>query len=296
MARHAAPNDTPLVSILCVTRNRCAHLLRALLSCRQQDYPHLELVIVDNASEDGTVAMIRERFPGAILIRTHKNLGFFPALNLAVANSRGAYLMTVDDDAYFQSSDAISRLVGEFGQNSQLAGLVCNLEGPHERPPIQRDRYVPAYGTGITMLDRRVFDEWIGFYPDIFFRSAGETYIAFGLWDMGRQIKQLADVRMFHDRAVEGRSIWQWEFYGVQSQILVCFMRDPWFWLPFHLAGRFCSGFVHFLRRRRLHVWAAAWTHAWLELGKALKLRRPIRWRTQRLLWRLRSGDEGCAE
>ena len=278
----------PTVSILCVTHNRRELLLECLASCRQQDYPPVELIVVDNASDDGTDEALRERFPEALLIRTHRNLGFFPALNLAIANARGDYLMTVDDDARFLHSDAVRRMVDAFRHEPDLGAVTCNIEGPRESPPAARDRYVHTFKTGFTMVPRQAFDTWVGYYPDVFFRSAGEQYLATALWNAGRPVKQLAGVRMHHALAMQGRSLWAWGFYGLRSQILVCMMRDPWYLVPPRLGAKFVNSLVHGIRKRDLRAWAAGWTNVWWHLPEALRLRRPIRWSTQRLLWRLR--------
>ncbi|MBI2359669.1 MAG: glycosyltransferase, partial [Deltaproteobacteria bacterium] len=104
----------PLVTILCVTHNRRELVLRCLESCARQDYPNLEILVVVNGSTDGSEEAIRRQFPQAKIISTHTNLGIFPALNLAIANASGDYIMNVDDDAHFIDSDAISKMVKAF--------------------------------------------------------------------------------------------------------------------------------------------------------------------------------------
>ena len=279
----------PNVSILCVTYNRRALALRCLQSCIEQDYPHLEIVVVVNPSGDGTEEAISKTFPQIKVLRTHKNMGFFPALNLAIANSSGDYLMTVDDDAYFINHDAITRLVLAFEKEPRLGAVTCNLEGPNETP-VDTDRYIEVFTTGFTMTPRKVYTEWVGYYPDLFFRSAGETYICTRLWELGYPVKRLANVRMYHKRAIEGRSDWDWKFYALRSQILCSVMRDPWFLIPFSLLSKGYRSFLDYLRWGNLWIWLQAWFSAFSNFPEALRLRLPISWRTQKLLWRLRKG------
>ena len=276
------------VSIVCVTYDRRNLVLRCLKSCVEQDYPELEIIAVVNPSGDGTEEAVRNQFPTVNIIKTHTNIGFFPALNLAIANTTGDYLMMVDDDAYFLTKDAITSLFRAFLEEPGLGAVTCNLEGPHETPMEGPDRYIPVFTTGFTMVPRQVYTEWVGYYPEIFFRSAGETYVSSRLWEIGRPVKRLSSVRMYHERALEGRSDRDWKFYALRSQILCAVMRDPWFLTLPHLFSMKLNSFFQYLRWRRLGVWICAWLSAFYHLPEALRLRVPISWRTQKLLWRLR--------
>ncbi len=277
------------VSILCVTYNRRDLALRCLRSCVEQDYPDLEIVVVVNPSGDGTEQAIQENFPRAKLIQTHKNIGFFPALNLAIANSTGEFVMMVDDDAYFLESKAITCLVSEFQKEPRLGAVTCNLEGPNETP-VNTDRYIEVFTTGFTMVPRQVFTEWVGYYPDLFFRSAGETYICTRLWELGHPVKRLSNVRMYHERAIEGRSDRDWKFHALRSQILCTIMREPWYLIPLSLFSKWCKSLLDYTRRGNFWTWLQTWTSAFWHLPVALRLRLPISWHTQKLLWRLRKG------
>ena len=164
---------TPLVSIVCVTHNRRDLVLRCLESCVGQDYPGIEILAVVNGSNDGTEEAIQRGFPQVKIIRTHTNLGIFPALNLAIANTTGDYIMTVDDDAHFMDSNAITMLVNAFENEPILGAVTCNLEGPTETPINGRDLYVHSFPAGFTLLPKKVFTDWVGYYPDIFFVTRG---------------------------------------------------------------------------------------------------------------------------
>lgn len=278
----------PRVSVVCVTYDRRDLVLRCLASCVGQDYPHLEILVVVNPSSDGTEEAVSSSFPQVRLFRTHTNLGFFPAVNLGIANATGEYVMVVDDDAYFLRADGISKLVRAFTEEPMLGAVTCNLEGPDETPIDGYDRYIPVFTTGFTLLPKKVFTEWIGYYPDVFFRSGGETYICTALWDLGKRVKKLCHVRMYHARARQGRSDWDWNFHGLRSQVLVSIMREPWFLVPPSLASKWCKSLVQCAWEGHLLTWLSAWLSAVFYVPDALRLRRPISWDTQRLLWRLR--------
>ena len=190
------------VSIVCVTHGRPDLVLKCMQSCVEQDYPKKEIVLLFNPADETTEATVRTRFPEIKILTTDHNLGFFPALNVAIASSGGDYVMIVDDDAWFLGSDALTRLVGYFRDEPELGAVTCNLEGPNEHPITDGDRYIRVFTTGFTMIPRQVVTEWVGPIPNLFFRSAGETYWCTQLWEQRRPVKRVENVRMFHALAM----------------------------------------------------------------------------------------------
>lgn len=274
----------PLVSIVCVSHGRRELLLKCVASCFDQDWPNLEVIVILNPAEPETEAELGRRFPATRVLRTHRNIGFFPALNLGIANCNGEFVMTVDDDAWFLGASAIRRLVEAFAAEPSLGAATCNLEGPNEKLVDGPDRYIREFTTGFTMMPRSVFSDRIGFYPDVFFRSAGETYACSALWDMGHPVKRLTGVRMHHEWAGVGRSKRDQFFFGLRSQLLCALMRDPLPVLLPVLLSKLARSAVFFARRGMLSAWVPAVSSACAHAAGAWLLRRPIRLATWRLM------------
>lgn len=88
----------PLASIVIVSWNAQRYLEECLTSLRAvRDMP-IEIIVVDNASSDGTPEMVRQKFPEVSLIQNQENLGFSTGNNLGIARSRGRYLCLVNSD------------------------------------------------------------------------------------------------------------------------------------------------------------------------------------------------------
>jgi len=84
-------------AIVVITRNRCASLFRTLR--RLQALPERPpIVVVDNASEDGTPRMVRSDFPDVDLVALERNLGA-AGRNVGVARTDRAYVAFADDDS-----------------------------------------------------------------------------------------------------------------------------------------------------------------------------------------------------
>ena len=86
-----------MISIAIVTHKRPEHLEACLRSCAAQSPRADEIVIALNPADEISES-IATRYD-AHFVRTHINLGFFPALNIAIANTKGQYVMVMDDDA-----------------------------------------------------------------------------------------------------------------------------------------------------------------------------------------------------
>jgi len=115
----------PIVSITLVTYNSERFVEACLKSLLLQRYPELEIIVVDNASQDGTL-MILERFRDRLrLIRNRTNLGFAAAQNQAIAASSGDWVLVLNPDVCLTPS-FVEHLV-EAGEQLAPAGVgtVC---------------------------------------------------------------------------------------------------------------------------------------------------------------------------
>ncbi|EMR03575.1 glycosyltransferase family 2 protein [Cesiribacter andamanensis] len=91
----------PPVSIICLCHNHAPYVQEALQSAWGQAWPSLELIVVDDASTDGSVEVIREWLqdkPEVQFIRLEQNVGNCRAFNQALARARGAYVIDLAAD------------------------------------------------------------------------------------------------------------------------------------------------------------------------------------------------------
>lgn len=85
-------------TIIIVNHNGRGHLDQALASLQQDHQPAYEVIVVDNASSDGSAEHIATRYPGVRLIRSGTNLGFGAANNQAARQAKGEYLAFLNPD------------------------------------------------------------------------------------------------------------------------------------------------------------------------------------------------------
>src|SRR5512138_2496994 len=112
-----------MISVLIVTYNSAAHLERCLESVFAQDCGPLDLVVVDNASTDGTRAILAGCEPRARILYNERNYGFAAAQNQAIRQACGEWLLVLNPDVVLRP-DFISALLAAARRDPQ-AGAVC---------------------------------------------------------------------------------------------------------------------------------------------------------------------------
>jgi len=92
--------DAPAISVVVVNWNT-RELLRRCLGSIYATVPPIsfDVIVVDNASEDGSADMVAEQFPAAELIRSESNVGFSAGNNLGLRRASGRYVMLLNPDA-----------------------------------------------------------------------------------------------------------------------------------------------------------------------------------------------------
>lgn len=86
------------ISVVIVNWNGRQWLQSCLPSLAQQTYDDVEIIVVDNASSDDSVAWLAERWPDVRVLPQAENTGFSRANNLGIRAGRGAFFATVNND------------------------------------------------------------------------------------------------------------------------------------------------------------------------------------------------------
>jgi N-acetylglucosaminyl-diphospho-decaprenol L-rhamnosyltransferase len=120
-----------MISVIIVNHNGEEHLRRCLESLRSPG-PELEVLVVDNASSDSSLAMVREVFPEVRVLAQRTNLGFGAANNLAAIHARGESLLLLNADAWLETG-ALQRLHQRLRREDRLALVTPTLLYPDGR-------------------------------------------------------------------------------------------------------------------------------------------------------------------
>lgn len=126
----AVTTETLDVSVVIVNYNVREFLEQALGSVdRASAGLAVETFVVDNNSVDGSVAMVRERFPHVRVIANEENVGFGRANNQAIREARGRYVLVLNPDTLLQE-DTLRALVAFMDVRPEAGAVGCRILNP----------------------------------------------------------------------------------------------------------------------------------------------------------------------
>lgn len=135
------------LSIVIVSWNVRDLLRSCLESIFVASLDRLEVIVVDNASSDGSVAMLRDEFPHVRLIANEDNRGFPTANNQGLDVAQGRYVMVLNPDTEV-CDDALSRLIGYLDMHEDVGAIGPQLLNSDGSVQSSRRRF-PTFATGI---------------------------------------------------------------------------------------------------------------------------------------------------
>ncbi len=120
----------PKISIVIVNYNVKEYLEQALISIQRALVDiSSDIWVVDNASVDGSVEHIRNRFPDVKLVESKENLGFGRANNVALAKAQGEFIVMINPDTVVQE-DTFSKLLTFFEETPDAGAATCKVINP----------------------------------------------------------------------------------------------------------------------------------------------------------------------
>ncbi len=239
------PGQEGLVSVVVVNYNGARYLNRCISAALAQDYRGVEVIVVDNASSDGSPDILQQDFPGVILIRNATNLGFAGGTNTGIRAAHGEYIFTLNNDA-FPEPGCIRHLVSAMRKDLNIgmcasrilfmdgrinsAGICLSLSGA----AWDRGMYEPdtgQYSAGEVFgpcagaaLYRGSMLQDTGLFDEDFFLYMEDVDLAFRSRLAGWKCRYVPDAVACH---VHGGSA------GVGSDIAVYYGNRNIIWYPF---------------------------------------------------------------
>lgn len=144
------------VSVIIVSWNVRGPLRNCLRSVFQQRFEdELEIIVVDNASNDGSAQMVEAEFPQVKLIKSPGNLGFAKGNNLGIQNSRGEYLFLLNPDTLLIQPETFTLMI-QFIKVNQKIGVIGPRLLNEDRSLQISARYFPNLLTHLLEMNGRV--------------------------------------------------------------------------------------------------------------------------------------------
>lgn len=213
----------PFVSIILVNWNGTACLESCLESLRAARYGPKEVILVDNASTDGSVALVKAKYKHVLVVENKENKGFAGGHDAGLAVARGKYVLLLNVDTVVESSflaplvDRLERDTsigivqpkGVLGSDRRLIDSIGSFFLPNGllyHYGREKDESLPQYNVpldifsakGACMLVRRDVIDRVGLFDPDFFAYFEETDFCMRVWMAGWRVVYEPSARIVH--------------------------------------------------------------------------------------------------
>src|SRR5215217_6113458 len=220
------------VVVVIVSHNSRGDLERSLPAVGAEDR---QVIVVDNASADGSAAFVRVRFPHVKVLELRENVGYGAACNEGIARTSEALVLLLNPDAW-PLGDGIKRLAACAERHSASGALGPRLQAPDgtpqqsfggvptrwwlgkpaitSAPPRPRLPSLPSpprsrkFLVGAALLVRRDAFEQVGGFDPSFFMFAEEVDLCWRLQEAGWGVALCADATFVHVGGTSTRRDW----------------------------------------------------------------------------------------
>lgn len=118
--------DLSIIILNYNTKDLLRQCLQSIYASNHQPYI-LEIIVVDNASNDSSSKMVKKEFPLAKLVVNQKNLGFAAGNNVGIKKSSGRYVLLLNPDTIAQS-DTLKTMIDFMDRHPKTGAASCRVE------------------------------------------------------------------------------------------------------------------------------------------------------------------------
>src|SRR5437588_5432944 len=242
----------PVVSVIVVNYRGADDTITCLEACRQLDWPsdQLELIVVDNASGDGSVDLIRDAVPEAQVISSKQNLGFAGGCNRGVKTGRGEYAAFLNNDAR-PDKGWLRTAVAALERDSTLACVASKVldwegrtvdfvdaglsfyghgfklhVGEADDPSFDVEKDV-LFASGAAMVVRCDVFRAVGGFDDRYFMFFEDVDFGWRLWLLGHQVRFVPGSLVYHRHHASMARFGSWrEHYLLERNALFTIYKN----------------------------------------------------------------------
>ena len=301
-----APSD-PLVSVVIVTWNGRHYLDACLNAVAAQQGVSTETILVDNGSNDGTVAYVQERFPSVRIIALPENRGFAGGNNAGVREARGRYVALLNNDAV-PEQNWLESLLGGLDEDARFALATSRIVYMHDPGVIDSagdgmlasgGAFKRHHGASVDLaresmevfgmcgaaclLPRRVFEELGGFDED-FFASHEDVDLSYRARLLGYRCRYVANAIVRHHGSVTIGRVSDFAIFQGQRNLEWLYVKNT----PASLMWRTVAGHLVYDAAAAVHFARAGHGRAFVRAKLAALAGLPRMWRKRRSIQRTR--------
>ena len=248
-------DNLPLVTVIVVTLNNMNLLRNCLESLYAQDYEAIEIVVVDNGSEEDIRGMLAKKFPEVRVVRLDKNYGFAGGNNRGIETAQGKYIALINNDAvaapqWISSLIATAESDPEIGAAASIiidgnkpevldsCGVGIALDGMSRQamrgmpvPQLIQPEEVLLFSGCACLLRAETLKE-VGLFDEDFFAYCEDTDLGLRMRRAGWDIVVAPGAYVYHHYSMTGGKFSLQKIYWVErNHFWVAIKNFPWFLL-----------------------------------------------------------------
>jgi len=293
--------ETTTLSIIIPNFNGKQFLKVCLDSIKNQNHIFYEVIIIDNASSDGSVQYIHENYPEFTLIQNKENLGFAAAVNQGIKSSSSEYIFLLNNDVELEQ-DSISNLLKCIKKDKNIFGVSSKMiqytdrskmddagdeytilgwtrkVGDGKSPELYNaERETFSVCAGAALYRKSILDE-LGYFDEKFFAYMEDVDISYRARIRGYKCVYCPDAVVYHFGSGTSGSRYN-EFkirLAARNNVYVPYKNMPWPQLAlngiFLLAGYFIK-YLFFFRKGQGSTYLTGIKEGFNSLGKIERTR-----------------------
>lgn len=231
----------PVVSVVIPSYNRKESVLTLLADLERQEGVPFEVIVVDDASPDGSADAIAAAYPRITLLRNETNGGPCVARNRGIRAARSEIIVGLDSDVTVPDATLLARVVSTFAKlPEQVAVLAFRLLQPDgisedkarwwHPVPIEKfanQTFETSYFSGTGYALRRPAALAAGLFPEILYMHYEEVELAWRILDAGRVIRYSPILIILHHANPTSRRSEISLYYKPRNQLVLALTSLP---------------------------------------------------------------------
>jgi len=258
------------------------------------EYPDLEIIVIDNDSNDSTQAMVTELFPKVICHKMETNVGI-AGRNAGISKATGDIIITLDDDVIGIDDHVIEELINIF-QEQAMTGAICfRITAPGTSEVINwchhykiddysHKEFITNEITEGAVAFRKSVLKKSGLYPEIFFISHEGPDLACRIMNAGFNVIFSPRIAVEHFHSQSGRKSWRRYYYDTRNQFWFVARNYPLSWSIKYLLFGIVAMFIYSMRDQCLKYCLKGVYDGLKGLSNNLKYRQPITSKTRKII------------
>ena len=173
------------LSLITVTYNSCKTLSETLQSVLNQTYSNIEYIIVDGASKDDTVAIIKEyepKFNGKLKWISEPDKGLYDAMNKGIGMATGDVVGILNSDDFFTSNDVLSTVADAFKNPNDPDAIYGDVHYVNDGDLAKQVRYYSSK----QFTRKRMCRGYMPAHPSFYVRR--DCYTKYGTFDTSYRV------------------------------------------------------------------------------------------------------------